>query len=332
MSFYSLAAARGRLDALGRAHEPFLFVADYALQQLFVSPLSSLDAEEWSYDFRGHRNASSVAAPPLPSSLLWEVEAPDANAYRHAFERVQLGLLRGDTFLCNLTQALPLRSNLSLEQLFAHSRAPYRLLCRHRFVCFSPEPFVRIDAAGRISTFPMKGTLPATQPNAEQTLLSDPKEQAEHATIVDLLRNDLSQVATQVHVHRYRYVEHIETPRGPLLQTSSEIRGQLPSKWHEHLGSLLLPLLPAGSITGAPKPMTQRIIAEAEGYERGFYTGVMGLFDGECFDSAVMIRFVEQQPDGTQCFKAGGGITAQSQWEREYAELLHKAQPPLSRS
>ena len=84
----------------------------------------------------------------------------------------------------------------------------------------------------------------------------------------------------------------------------------------------------AGSITGAPKPRTMQIIAEAEGYERGFYTGVMGCYAGGRLDSAVMIRFIEQE-NGQLYFKAGGGITAQSRWESEYNEVKQKIYVPI---
>lgn len=333
MRTYSQHEAIAQMNALGAARTPFLFIVDYAQEAIVLVPLDQVEPATLRYDFRGKRNepmplergASWAEASGARPSLLWEVSAPSRTRYQQAFDRVMQGLLRGDTFLCNLTARLPLRTNLSLEELFASSHAPYRLWWKERFVCFSPEPFVRIDAEGLISTYPMKGTIDASLPQAEWTLLNDAKEQAEHATIVDLLRNDLSQVARRVEVRRYRYVERIATSQGAILQTSSEIVGQLPAVWPQQLGSLLMRLLPAGSITGAPKAMTQRIIAEAEGYERGYYTGVMGIYDGVSLDSAVMIRFVEQAQDGTLCFKAGGGITAQSTWEREYEEILHKA-------
>jgi hypothetical protein len=97
----------------------------------------------------------------------------------------------------------------------------------------------------------------------------------------------------------------------------------LPENFYSRLGDILFALLPAGSITGAPKPKTMEIIEQAEGYERGFYTGICGWFDGENLDSAVMIRFIEQE--GEQLiFKSGGGITSQSDLNKEYEELIPK--------
>ena len=154
------------------------------------------------------------------------------------------------------------------------------------------------------------------------------KEAAEHATIVDLIRNDLSMVSEHVTVASYRYIDRLQTNKGPILQTSSEICGMLPGDYTKRLGDILFSLLPAGSITGAPKPRTMQIIAEAEGYERGFYTGVMGCYADGRLDSAVMIRFIEQE-DGQLYFKAGGGITAQSRWESEYNEVIQKIYVPI---
>ena len=74
----------------------------------------------------------------------------------------------------------------------------------------------------------MKGTIDASIPSAAQLLMNDPKEAAEHATIVDLIRNDLSMVANQVSVSRYRYIDTLQTNQGAILQTSSEIQGVLP--------------------------------------------------------------------------------------------------------
>jgi para-aminobenzoate synthetase component 1 len=167
----------------------------------------------------------------------------------------------------------------------------------------------------------MKGTIDASIPNAEQIILNDPKEKAEHATIVDLIRNDLSIVADQVEVVSYRYIDKLSTNKGDLLQVSSKITGQLPENYAQKLGDIIFSLLPAGSISGAPKPKTLEIIEKAEDYKRGFYTGICGWFDGEKLDSAVMIRFIEQQDD-KMIFKSGGGITSQSNMEKEYEELI----------
>ena len=169
----------------------------------------------------------------------------------------------------------------------------------------------------------MKGTIDATLPNAETLLMNNYKEECEHYTIVDLLRNDLNMVAQNIQVRRFRYVENIRTLKGEILQTSSEVVGRLPDNWHNRIGEIIFRLLPAGSISGAPKPSTVKLIQDAEGITRGYYSGVFGYFDGHSLDSAVMIRFIEKE-GGQYFFRSGGGITINSKAEEEYEEVLEK--------
>lgn len=314
------------MNALGQARTPFLFIIDFEQRQPVVLPLSAVNPEELRYDFRGVSNG--LPAHWSDRKLILQRSWLDAEVYRRSFDYVQQQLQAGNSFLVNLTFPTEIQLNLSLRDLFCRSQAPYKLWWQDAFVVFSPESFVRI-ANGQISTYPMKGTIDAAIPDARQKILHDPKEIAEHATIVDLLRNDLSRHATQVRVERLRYVEEIATARAPLLQVSSEIVGQLPPDYHQRLGDLLSDLLPAGSVSGAPKPKTLQIIREAELGPRGYYTGVMGLFDGERLDSGVMIRFIERV--GEQYFyRSGGGITARSVLETEYQELHDKVYVPVT--
>ena len=132
---------------------------------------------------------------------------------------------------------------------------------------------------------------------------------------------------SQVFVKRYRYIDKIETNGKSLLQVSSEIQGTLPENWNEELGTILKKLLPAGSITGAPKPKTIEIINQTEIQPRGYYAGVMGVFDGQNLDSAVMIRYVEQTETGLE-YHSGGGITINSVLDDEYQELIDKVYVP----
>ena len=136
--------------------------------------------------------------------------------------------------------------------------------------------------------------------------------------------------ATRVQVKRFRYVEKIHTSQGEILQTSSEISGQLPDGWQNELGTLLFKLLPAGSISGAPKAATQKLIRQAEGLPRGYYSGVFGYFDGQTLDSAVLIRFIEKV-DNRYYFRSGGGITVNSQAKEEYQEILEKIYLPIQK-
>ena len=180
-----------------------------------------------------------------------------------------------------------------------------------------------------IRSFPMKGTIDASIENAEKVILSDEKEMAEHYTIVDLIRNDLSLVAKNVRVERFRYFDRINTNEKCLLQVSSEIAGELETDWNEKIGTIFNKLLPAGSITGAPKKKTIEIIQNAEIEPRGYYTGVAGIFDGMSVESAVMIRFVEYRK-GDLFYHSGGGITVNSICEQEYMEMIEKVYVPVN--
>ena len=317
------------------------------------------------------------------SETTWQIEPPLYEDYERSFNIVKSNIMAGNSYLTNLTCRVPVSCNLPLEEIFHRAKGKYKLLLRRKrtqaedkdhlkeepqnkdylkeepqnkahlkeenieenltpFVCFSPETFVRIKG-GRIYSYPMKGTLDASLPNAEKLLMEDQKEAAEHATIVDLIRNDLSRVAEDVRVDKYRYVDVLHTNKGDILQTSSEISGRLPEDYPHHLGEILDVQLPAGSITGAPKDKTMQIIQEAEGYDRGFYTGIMGIYDQGELNSAVMIRFIEEEevfPSKTEnrmnyeairklYFKAGGGITSKSNCRKEYEEVIQKIYLPI---
>ena len=307
---------------------PFLFIIDYEGKHAVVDPEHEVDANELRYCFNGKGNATQTAKP-TNGDIEWRIEPPTEAEYQHSFNIVRNAMLAGNSYLANLTCRIGLRTNLSLTDLYNAAEARYRLWMKDKLVCFSPETFVKI-AQGEISSYPMKGTAEDLSPSSAEQLLANEKEAAEHATIVDLIRNDLSMVAYDVHVERYRYVERLNTHRGPLLQTSSEIRGRLMPHLMQRPGDVIFSQLPAGSITGAPKKKTVEIIAEAENYHRDFYTGVMGRWDNGELDSAVMIRFIDQC-HGKLFFKAGGGITAKSNWKDEYHEVIEKVYAPICR-
>ena len=329
MNFYNREEARQRMNNLAMQGVPFLFIIDYEGKRAVVEPENEVNANELKYCFNGKGNATQTAKP-ANKDIEWGIEPPTETEYQHGFNIVRNAMLAGNSYLANLTCRIGLRTNLSLLDLYNAAEARYRLWMKDKLVCFSPETFVKI-AQGEISSYPMKGTAEDVSPSSAEQLLANEKEAAEHATIVDLIRNDLSMVAYDVHVERYRYVERLNTHRGPLLQTSSEIRGRLMPHLMQRPGDVIFSQLPAGSITGAPKKKTVEIIAEAENYHRDFYTGVMGRWDNSELDSAVMIRFIDQY-HGKLFFKAGGGITAKSNWKDEYHEVIEKVYAPICRN
>lgn len=305
---------------MGQEGIPFLFIIDYEMNNPVIMPLGDTAKNGVYYSVRGLRNYEDRISTNKPLRF---VKNPVAfNVYKKSFDKVMNQIRIGNTFLVNLTFATELETNWSLRRIFEKSSAPYKLLFRNKFVLFSPESFIKITG-GKISSYPMKGTIDALIEKAAEIIMADGKEKAEHATIVDLIHNDLSIVAQDVIVEKYRYLEEIIAHDKRLLQVSSEITGTLDQDYQSKLGTLISRLIPAGSICGAPKDSTLKIIRESENYPRGYYTGVFGIFDGANLDSAVMIRFIEKN-NGRLYFRSGGGITSNSDPEKEYRELIDK--------
>jgi len=311
------------INRLGSSRTPFLFVISYDKQKIFAKPLDSLESdicyklEDWrNYPIQKRTKPYTLAKFPV-----------DFAHYRHTIETVQEEIRSGNTYLLNLTFETPVETNLTLKEIFTWAQAKFKLYFKGEFICFSPERFVEIEGC-TIATYPMKGTIDATLPNAKKAILHNEKEMAEHVMIVDLMRNDLGMVSTDVKVETFRYTDTIRAGNKPLLQVSSKITAKLPEDWHTHLGTILKTLTPAGSITGTPKKRTVEIINAVENYARGFYTGIFGIYNGTNLRSAVMIRFMEER-EGKLYYKSGGGITIDSDARSEYEELIDKIYLPL---
>jgi len=313
------------MNRYGAAKEPFMFIIDYNMKNPEIHKLSSVPT---GIKFCTPLLSNVITEQIYTKPFSLKKHPVPFNEYLKAFRYVQKNISMGNSYLLNLTFPTIIETEVTLEEIFYTSVAKYKLLYNDSFVVFSPEIFVRISESG-IKSFPMKGTIDASIDNAENVILNDEKEMAEHNTIVDLIRNDLSKVADDVKVNRYRYIEKIVTNETILLQVSSEISGRLNAGYEQRLGDIIISMLPAGSVTGAPKKETVRIINESETYNRGWYTGVFGIFDGQSLDSAVMIRFIEKDSDRLY-FKSGGGITYLSDPVKEYEELISKVYVPVS--
>ncbi len=312
-----------QIDTLGDARTPFLFIISYEQQKIFVQPLESLDNDIY-YKLETWRN---YPVQKREKSFTFSKRPVAFSRYQKAFAKVHEEIRKGNTYLLNLTFKTPIETDLSLKEIFTYARAKFKLYFKDRFICFSPERFVEITG-DTIATYPMKGTIDADIPDAKAKILADEKEMAEHVMIVDLMRNDLGIIGSEVKVEQFRYVEKIRAGDKALLQVSSKITAKLPKGWHSHIGTLLSQILPAGSITGTPKKKTVEIIEKIEDCDRGFYTGVFGVFDGASLRSGVMIRFIEKE--GEQLYyKSGGGITIDSDARSEYEELIDKIYLPL---
>jgi para-aminobenzoate synthetase component 1 len=298
---------------------PSFFYSDFKGENFHCYPQEKLSEYDIEFSFNSAISDSNRAHTPESNPL-------NIDDYSKKFDQVQQHIRAGNTYLLNLTQPTPITSVYTLHEIYSMANAPYKLRVANTFVCFSPEPFITIEG-GRIHTFPMKGTIDAHLPNAIDQIINNPKELAEHIMIVDLLRNDLGMVSKNIKVEEFRYITTIETGHKRLHQVSSHISGQLQANWKEKIGDILHTLLPAGSISGTPKKKSIEIIEEIEGYERGYFSGIFGYFDGENLYSAVSIRYIEKTPLGL-VYKSGGGITADSNSQSEYQELLDKIYIP----
>ncbi len=322
------------LNELTQKGEPYFFIADFEGQNFLVLSGPEVHAgSELFFDFGGVSNYQPMLLGTDVGSSVRIISAvpPVFEEYAAAFRQAKKHIAYGNTYLINLTFASEVRLGpacTDLEKIFTSVQAKYKIWWADKFVCFSPETFIQIDKKGHITTFPMKGTADASLPEARQMLEADRKEIAEHYTIVDLLRNDLALVADAVTVKRFRYFEKITSHQGALWQTSSEISGVLKPEFKKQYGSVMAAILPAGSVSGAPKKKTVEIITEIEPVPRGFYTGVAGFFDGEVLDAAVMIRFIEKSGDRFY-YHSGGGIVFDSDVQKEYNELVKKIYLPV---
>ena len=189
----------------------------------------------------------------------------------------------------------------------------------------SPEALVRLT--GRTASLrPIAGTLPrgATREEDlanEARLLADPKESAEHVMLVDLARNDLGRVAKagSVHVDPYRSIERYSH----VMHIVSGVKGELDPRYDAF--DLFAASFPAGTLVGAPKVRAMEIIEEMETSGRGLYAGTAGYFGvGGNMDQAITIRTLVFNGE-EYSFQAGAGIVADSDPEREYAEVLAKS-------
>ena len=275
--------------------------------------------------------------PPAASESAWRPSV-DRATYDAAIERIRELIAAGHTYQVNHTirlrasirgDARGLYRDLSLAQRGGY--AAYLDLGRYRVVSASPELFFRIDA-DRIRTRPMKGTAPRGRWPAEDDeiaarLIDSAKDRAENAMIVDLLRNDLGRICRpgSVEVGSLFEAERYET----VWQITSTIEGDL------RPGTALLEtfraLFPSGSVTGAPKVRTTRIIADLEDSARGPYCGAIGYLaptgSGEpraSFNVAIRTVVLDAQTRTAE-YGVGGGITHDSSASGEYEEIVAKA-------
>ncbi|MGV8962976.1 MAG: aminodeoxychorismate synthase component I [Candidatus Saccharimonadaceae bacterium] len=324
MKFIDSNQVRTSINKAASQRIPFFFAINYEMTEgLFIE--NPMEQSEVLFQFNNIGNKPLTAARNQEAELT--VFPISKLEYGSKFKLVQKGLENSEIDVVNLTVQTPINTNIDCHEIFLRSQSPYQIYISGKFVCFSPERFIKIEK-GKISSYPMKGTIDASVLNAEQVILSDSKEIAEHTTTVQLISEELSSVARDVAIKRFRYIGRIESNKRTLLQVSSEIEGELPDNYATRMGDILFSLLPAVSITGSPKANAQKHISLAEDQPRGYYCGIAGYFDGETLDTTVLIRLIETN-SGDKFFRSGGGVTRESICEKEYQEVLNKIYLPF---
>lgn len=258
----------------------------------------------------------------------------DAAAHRAAFVEIVERIAAGDTYQVNYTQRLrapfagdPLGLFAALAQAQPTAYSAYLDLGRFAVCSASPELFVR-RVGDLLRAQPMKGTAPrAADPDADvaaaRALRTSAKESAENVMIVDLLRNDLSRVCLPGSV-RVRDLCAVETH--PTLHTmTSTVEGV--ARPDADLAAVFGAVFPCGSVTGAPKISSMRIIRDLEPDPRGIYCGAIGVLapGGDATFSVPIRTAVVDREAGFAEYGVGGGITFASEPDAEFAELLTKA-------
>ena len=231
------------------------------------------------------------------------------------------------------SQKFVAETNLSGLALYRALRivnpSPYNFFLRvgeKTLVGSSPEELVRLEG-GVGSIAPIAGTrprgaTPSEDRALEEELVADPKERAEHMMLVDLARNDLGRVSKTgsvrveglAHVERYSHVMHLV----------SNVYGEVDPEKADAMG-LFRAAFPAGTLTGAPKIRAMELLAEFEKSPRGVYGGAAGYFSNTGdMNFAIVIRTMVLER-GTLTMRAGAGIVADSDPEREYMETVNKS-------
>ena len=314
-----------KLNKFGLEKEPFLFVISYDFSKFYIEKISQIPSNiKFQLDEKENLEKSFKKTKLEKFPITFK-------EYEKKFDILQEEIKKGNSYLLNLTAKTKIQTSISLDEIYENTKSKFKLRFQNErddFVCFSPERFVQI-MDNKICTYPMKGTIDASILNAKEKILADKKEMAEHTMVVDLLRNDLGIIGSNVRVENFRYVETINAGDKKLLQVSSKISANLEDNWSDKIGDILSSILPAGSITGTPKKKTVEILKNIEHYDREFYTGVFGVFDGKNLDSSVMIRFIQKELNDEMYYKSGGGITCDSKAKLEYEELIDKIYLPF---
>lgn len=251
--------------------------------------------------------------------------------YVKIIKKIKNYIKEGDTYQINYTTIATFKNTNSLSSLFLtgifNQSASYSAIINKEeefILSFSPELFFKTDYK-TIITKPMKGTVkrkgnPEDDEKLSQFLSNDSKNKAENVMIVDLMRNDIGKISKigSVKVTKFFEVEKYET----LYQLTSTVKGELKER---KISSIIKNLFPSGSITGAPKIRSMKIISELEKFPRNLYTGSIGIFDSSksIFNIPIRTLAINKKNNRTE-LGLGSGIVWDSDKNNEYEEILLK--------
>jgi anthranilate synthase component I len=279
----------------------------------------------------------AVDEPPVDADEATFESDCGREAFADRVRRVKEYVRDGDTFQANVSQRLVAPAAVhpvaAYDALRRVNPAPYSGLLEFRSAdLVSASPELLLERRGDfVRTEPIAGTRPRGETPAEdealeEDLLSDEKERAEHAMLVDLERNDLGKISEYgtVAVDEYRRIDRYSE----VMHLVSNVTGRLRSD--ATLADAIAATFPGGTITGAPKPRTMEIIDELEATRRGPYTGSIGIFgfDGQATLN-IVIRTLVRHADEYH-LRVGAGIVHDSDPDSEYDETLDKARALLT--
>lgn len=309
--------------------------SDAKMDELVAFLLTAAPPQDASHD--ASPQSALQAAPPTSAGATKQygystTSDYDAEGYMAAIQKLIAYIVRGHTYIANMTRRLEIQSNVPPFPYYRVLReknpapfAAYMNYGAYQILSSSPEQFLYVQD-GNVRTKPIKGTRKKTQDAAVnqamiEDLLHSPKERSELLMVTDLERNDLNKVCVPgtVKVPQMYTLEEHET----VYHMVNTVTGKLAPQ--KNLLDLIQATFPGGSITGTPKKRTMEIIDELENSPRHIYTGSLGYLtpDGQ-MNLNIIIRTLLHQEDRYE-IGVGGGITCESDPAEEFEETVQKA-------
>jgi para-aminobenzoate synthetase len=327
-------------DSLWYAAEKIV-VFDHKKHELYLFCLTKnkIKAEKWFEEIETKlQTPLKLKHNKLDKKKITYQLARSRQQYLKDIQKCKQYLRKGESYQICLTNTITIKKTVDPFSLYCILRktnpAPYAAYIKHKdftILSSSPEQFLKIESNGSVETKPIKGTIKRGQTAEEDNnylkeLVNNKKEWSENAMIVDLLRNDLGKVCKfgSVHVDKLMTVETYPT----LHTLVSTVKGKL----REDVSMLecVKACFPGGSMTGAPKIRAMEILESLEKKARGIYSGTLGFLSvNQTTTLSIVIRTMIATKDSLS-IGVGGAILIDSNPEKEYDEMLLKAQALLA--